>query len=192
MITATEDALIARIKAILGAKLRAVDSLPGDWDADMLKRLLLTAPAVYVAFAGGPPSAGADAVAGIDGRWIVFAVTANASGNAARRRGDGKVIGAYEIISNLVPRLHNHTIAGVGTLVLRNIENLYSGTIDNQGVALYAMTFGIAMNFDAEPDPADLDAFQTLHVDFDLAQKDGEIEGSTDIELEQPPPPPEP
>lgn len=185
MIAAIEDDIIAVVKAAIGNKLRTVDSLPGDWDADMLRRLLLSAPAVYVAFLGGPKIKEADAVVGIDGRWSLFAITGHASGNAARRRGDGREIGAYEIIERLVPRLHNRTVPDVGTMTLRDVENLYSGTIDNRGVALYSAVFTLPVYFPEVLDETTLDIFATFHADWDHAPPDGQTDASDTVILPQ-------
>jgi phage gp37-like protein len=186
MIAAIEDNIIGVVKAVIGGRLRTVDSLPGDWDADLLKRLLLCAPAVYVAFLGGPKLKETDTVVGIDGRWSLFAITGHASGNAARRRGDGREIGAYEIIERLVPALHNHTVPDVGAMKLVNVENLYSGTIDNRGVALYAAVFTLPMYFPEILDSATLATFATFHADWDLAPADDAIDAADHVTLEQP------
>ena len=55
VITQVEDDLVATLTAaVAGLKLRVQD-LPGDWDDDMLRRLLTLAPCVLVAFTGGAP-----------------------------------------------------------------------------------------------------------------------------------------
>jgi len=180
-----EDYLIAEIKKLFGRRLKAVDSLPGDWDSDMLKRLIISAPAVYLAFTGGPRIKEQDTIVGINGRWSFFVITAHASGAAARRRGDSVQIGAYEIISLLAPHFDRLTVPDVGTLELERVENLYSGTIDTKGVSLYACLFTLPTYFDDIPDLSVLDNFEEFHGDWDLEPSDGVLEAQTDINLPQ-------
>lgn len=164
-----ENALIARIATVLGNKVKTVESLPGDWDDDMLKRLLRQVPGVFVAFAGGgAKSVGANSP-DIDAQWIVYVATGHASGEAARRRGDALQVGAYELIQLVVPALHLHTIAGEGTLMLARVENLYTGMVDRQGVAIYAMTFQMPMPISMDLDLAVLDDFETFDAQYDIA-----------------------
>lgn len=164
----TEDALIAKIKALLGNAVRTVESLPGDWDDDMLKRLLRLVPGVFVAFAGGGPRSGGSNLASLDGQWIVYVVTGHASGEAARRRGDGVQVGAYELIERLAPALHLFVVPGVGTLRFARVENLYTGMVDRQGIAVYALTFQLDMTFSDAVDEASLDDFQTFDAQYDV------------------------
>lgn len=171
-ILTAENLIIARIRALLGAKVRAVDSLPGDWDDDTLKRLLRLLPGVFVAWAGGQAQAQGGYSAALAGRWAVYVATGHASGEHARRAGDAQQVGAYELIEVLLPGLHGYDVGEVGTLTLIGVENLYTGTIDRQGIAVYALTFALGMNFDAEPDPALLAPFQTFAAQYDVAPHD--------------------
>lgn len=170
---ATEDGLIAHVKATLGNKVRAVDSLPGDWDEDTLKAWLRVAPAVYITFNGGkrPGNPGASAAA-IDARWIFYVVTAHASGEAARRRGDGKQVGAYELIDVLVPALNGHLVPDEGTLALDSVENLYSGKVDKQGVTVYAITLQMLKHWPTEVDEAALASFETFDAQWDIPRQE--------------------
>jgi len=187
-IVTIENKLIDLIKTALGAQVKGVASLPGGWDADMLKRLILRAPAVYVAFLGGPVVGPGGSICGISSRWGVYAVTSDPSGQAVRRTGGRGVIGAYEILERAIPAINGQTLDGVGSFELSgSIDNLFSGTLAKQNLTIYEAQFTISLQFEAVPDPGALDDFITFHVDFDLAAPDGEIEGSTDIILEQDP-----
>lgn len=185
MITAIEDDIIARVKGHFGAVLRTVDSVPGPLDSEeTLKKMLRAAPAVFVLFAGGRnPEPGKELVE-IRGRWVLYAVTAHAGGQADRRRGDGRQIGAYEIVERLVPLLSGFCPADESALDLVDVANLYSGTIDNQGVTLYAVNFGVRMDLAALPDESTLDDFLRAHVDYDIHQ-DGTVDVTDDIDLPQ-------
>ncbi|MDP1673372.1 MAG: DUF1834 family protein [Burkholderiales bacterium] len=163
-----EDNLIATIKTIVTDKVRSVDSLPGDWDDDVLRRLLRLMPGVFVVFAGGAPERAGGTSAQLSGVWIVYVATAHASGEAARRRGDGRQVGAYELLELLVPRLHGHTVPGEGTLSFARVENLYNGAIDKQGVSVYAATFNMPMALPSDLDLPTLDDFETFAAHYDI------------------------
>lgn len=168
-IGSTEDDLIDTLTAAVGdAKLR-VDSLPGDWDDDMHRRLLRLAPCLLVAFTGAVPMGnGTGHVPELLGQWAVYVVTAHPSGEGARRRGNAQGLGAYEIIERLVvPVLHNHVVADVGTLTLDRVDNLYTGTVDRQGLAVYAVTFRLPMAFDLAGSD-DLANFATFAARYDI------------------------
>lgn len=167
-ILAVEDALIARIRAVLGNRVRVVDSLPGDWDDDMLRRFAAQLPAVFIAFAGGGSRAPGATTFDIDGQWIVYVATGHASGQAARRRGDALQIGAYELVELLVPQLHLFKVPDTGTLMAVRVENLYTGSIDRQGLAVYALTFQLPMSMPLQLDPAVLDDFETFTAQYDV------------------------
>lgn len=167
-ILAIEDALIDTIKASLGTKVRGVESLPGDWDDEMLKRMLGFVPGVFVAFTGGPRTGSAGAAeATIDGKWLVYICTGHASGQASRRRGDAQQVGAYELIEQLAPLLDSLKVPNVGSFSLLDVSNLYTGSIDRQGIAIYAMTLSIPMTFSVAPDGA-LASFETFHAQYDV------------------------
>lgn len=175
-IQAVEDDLIATIKALLGNRIRTVDSLPGDWDADMLRRLLRLCPAVLIVFAGGAPAAPGGSLAYLNANWVVYAVTANASGEAARRRGDAQQIGAYDILQLVVPKLHGHLVAGVGSLNFVRVENLFNASVEKQGLAVYAATFQLGMSLPADIDLSTLTPFVTFDALYDTPPLAGEAE----------------
>jgi phage gp37-like protein len=168
-ILTTEDALLAKIKGALmpagGQKVRAVESLDGAWDEDALKRVLRLVPAVFVWFGGGQPAPGQQAT--MAGEWVTYVVTANASGAAARRRGDGLAVGAYELIEVLVSLLHRFVVPDVGTLTFNGIECLFNGAVDKQGVCVYAISWKLGMTFPAEVAADTLTPFETFAAIYD-------------------------
>jgi phage gp37-like protein len=175
-IKAIEDNLIERIKVLLTTKVRTVESLPGDWDADMFKRLLRMVPGVFVVFAGGAPKEYGGESAFINARWVVIVATGNASGEAARRRGDGTQIGAYEILEQILAHLHGYNVPDEGSLSLVSLENLYSGEIDKQGLAVYAATFQMPMSLPADLDLASLTPFETFDAFYDIPKFETDAE----------------
>lgn len=151
-----EDAIIAKAKALLGDVVRQVESLPGDWDDQMFKRLLAAVPGVFVVFSGGARSSGAgQQEAAIEGRWTVLTATGHASGEQARRHGDAMEVGAYHLVQVLAAGLHGFTVPGVGSMSLLDVANLYTGTVEAQGLAVYALTFSLPMTFDLADDAGD-------------------------------------
>lgn len=186
MIAAIEDAIIDRVKGHFGGALRTVDSIPGPLDSeDTLRKMLRAAPAVFVLFGGGRnPTPGKNLVE-LQGRWVLYVVTGHAGGQSDRRRGDGRQIGAYDIVQRLAPLLCGFCPADESALNLEDVANLYSGTIDSQGVTLYAATFSMRMDLSALPDESTLDDFLLCHTDYDLAPADGTLDATDDIALPQ-------
>lgn len=154
--------------AVAGAKLR-VDSLPGDWDDDMLARLLQLAPCVLVSFAGGTSNSPGELEPSIDGQWHVYAVTSHPSGQSARRTGNAQALGAYDLVGRLiVPALHGHLVPDVGTLELRGVENLFTGAVERKGLAVYSCKFAIPMAFEIDAAASGLADFATFAAQYDL------------------------
>jgi phage gp37-like protein len=162
IIGAIEDGIIAKIKTILGDKVRAVDALPASWDDLVLDRILRVTPGAYVSFAGGADATPGGVAPSIDGAWSVAVVTNHASGEKARRRGDTTAAGAYELIEVLVAGLHGHNVTGQGSLIFVRIENLFDDVIDKKGVMVYAIVFRLSMAFDPAVDLASLHPFQSF------------------------------
>lgn len=183
-IAALEDYLVSRIKTAFNGRLRAVESLPADWDGDTFKRLLRQAPGAYVVFGGGPLKRSTPGAC-INAQVSVIAVTTHASGELARRRGDSREIGAYEILEIVVPLLHDHVIADVGALALIGVENLFASDLERQGAAVYGATFSVPFEFDRSIDPAMLDDFLVFHGDYDIVPADGMIDATDHVELGQ-------
>ncbi|ABE45642.1 DUF1834 family protein [Polaromonas sp. JS666] len=167
-ITSAEDNIIAQIKTVMGNKVRAVESLPGNWDDDTLKRLLRLLPGIFLVWGGGQVQERNAGVGGlVVGSWIVYVITGHASGEAARRRGDGQQAGAYELLQLLIPLLNGYTVPGEGTLSLQRVENLYSGSVDRQGVTVYACSFNMPQAWPTEVDMNLLTPFQTFDAQYD-------------------------
>lgn len=185
LIAAIEDQLITVIKDHFNGVLKSVESLPSDFDAAEFNRVLRSAPGVFVVFSGGS-SVESPNNAQIRGQWTVVALTDNAGGELARRRGSQVQIGAYEIIERLVALLHDRTIVDVGTLKLQSVENLYNGALDNKGVAMYAAVFSLPMAFEINiTDLSSLDDFIRFDSDTNFAPTDNQNESHDTVLLEQ-------
>lgn len=166
-IAATETHLIDTIKADLGNRIKTVTSVPSEWTDDLLKSMLLMAPFVAVAFSGGTAPKPGSSYAYMDGNWEVYVGTAHASGQQARRLGDALQIGTYELIERMVGLLHGHTVPDVGTLDFRSVDNLFTGTVERQGLAVYGIRFALPMTA-LPPAAVALDDFETFDAQYDL------------------------
>lgn len=166
-IAATEAHLIETIKADLGNRIKTVTSVPSEWSDDLLKSMLLMAPFVAVAFPGGTAPKPGSSYAYMDANWEVYVGTAHASGQQARRLGDALQIGAYELIERMVGLLHGHEVPDVGVLDFRSVDNLFTGTVDRQGLAVYGVRFALPM-MALPPAAVALDDFETFDAQYDL------------------------
>lgn len=163
MLAEIEDAIIDRCSQLIGEHVKTIESLPGSWNDDTLRAAMRKVPGIYVAWSGGTATSSAGR-AGINGRYVVYAVTGHASGERDRRRGNKREIGAYEILECVVPGLHGHSVEGVGSLQLERVDNLYSDRADQQGVVIYGASFSLnRMMFPPVFDIANLADFVTFH-----------------------------
>lgn len=168
MIAETEAFLIAQCKALLGTHVRDVQSLPGDWDDEMLKRFAKAVPGVYVAFVGGERMEGGGGTeARIDSRWVLYVCTGHPT-EEARRLGDAMQIGGYTLIKLLVPMLASLTMAGVGSFSLVNVQNLFTGSIERQALTVYAIVLSLPMTFELVQADALLAPFVTFDAQYDV------------------------
>lgn len=182
-IQAVEEFLIATLQTRFGARVKGVESLPSEWDDKTIARMLVLAPGVFVVFAGG--SAQRDTTQ-ILGRWIVVGVTAHKGGELARRHGDAREIGAYEIVETVVALLHDVTVPDVGTLTFSDVANLFSAANEARGLAIYGAAFDLPMELAPPIDGSDpLDDFLTFHADTDVAPADGVPEAGDTVTLPQ-------
>jgi len=164
-IITTEDALIATVKSVVGQTVREAKTLPGSWTRDTLRNALQMSPAVYAAFLG---ASNGTSPGHLNGRFSVYCVTKGAS-DQIRRRGNQRVIGAYDLLSMLTPVLDGMTVTGVGTLQLRGIENLFRDAMFNLGGTVYAIQLLMAnMPFDCQVDSSALDDFETFDAVYDI------------------------
>lgn len=184
VIASVEDAMINEAKTRLAGKIRTADSLPGSWSLDTLKRILEKAPAVFVNFVGGQ-SGGNQEQTTIDARFVAYFVSGQASGHAARRRGSAQEIGAYEMMETLVPFLHGCTIPDRGSLMLQQIGQEINEATFDLGATVYSAAFSLP-RLEWPLEGPDLDAFETVHVDYDLdPDSDAEPVYDDTIELAQ-------
>lgn len=104
-ILAAEAFIVDQLTALLQGKVRGVQTLPGDWDDEMLKRFLRAVPGVFLAFAGGAAAPAGAQEARLQSRWVVYVVTGHPN-ELARRQGDAQQLGAYQLLALVLPFLH--------------------------------------------------------------------------------------
>lgn len=167
-----ESTLITAAQTALGNAVRKVAPLPGAWSIDLLRQVLQTAPAVYVAFLGGGAAARPADAAVINARLGVY-VCVNHALEAQRRLGTQQVIGAYEMIERLVPVLHNLVVPDIGTLRLVSIDNLFGEVVQELGGSVYGIILELPnLAFEYTADLASLDEFVTFHAEIDSTPAD--------------------
>lgn len=169
-----EDHLVSETKALFGNTLKRVDVLPNALNLGLLKSMIATAPAVYFAFLGGRKGQTDSEGATINGRFSAYIITRHVGNDEARRRGDATTIGAYDIIGQLIPQLHDSVVPDVGRLVLENVQNLFSMQLEETfKAALYALTFEVPnMPFPYQADLASMADFATFDAQYDIPAHD--------------------
>ncbi len=164
-----EDAIIARVKALLTNKVKTVESIPAEIDDQTLHAILQRAPGVFVAFTGGAEPRRGQTAATILATFALLVVTNHASGEAARRRGDVTQIGAYEIFDTIIPGLNGYNLgADIGTPAFVRVENLFTPSADRKGAVLYSAVFQVPVTWPSDADLATLNAFQTFDAQYDI------------------------
>jgi len=109
MLAELEDGLVALIeKSALAGRLRSVAGLPDGGAGQLLQRLAVEAPGVYVAPLG---------FAVVDGlaapRFEITCVARNARGQEAARKGDGKLIGLAQMVDAVLALMDGGVADGV-------------------------------------------------------------------------------
>jgi hypothetical protein len=135
-----------------------------------IQRFAVKAPQVLVACVGFKPVSSGGGLVQLRGRWVVFVITKD----APKLERDAGALALAEAIELCV---EGNTWALDSLSAPTDIEarNLYSGAIDKNGVALWAVTFD---QVDSSPavDESTLAAFLTFHQDIDVAPADGQID----------------
>lgn len=185
VIATVESAIVARAKTALGFPaapvVRQVETLPGGWTLDMLKRALQMAPGVHLAFLGGRSQSSGGY---IDGRFAAYAVAKGAR-EEDRRRGNAREIGAYDIIERLAIHLDNLTVPDVGTIVVREVQNVFSDAMFELGGTVYALLVEVPNMPWANKDTSTLAPFITFEGTHSLAPGPNEPAHQTKVTLPQ-------
>ncbi|EJD0490281.1 DUF1834 family protein [Salmonella enterica] len=167
MIADTEQAYLDRIRSLFGNRLRKVDTHPGDWSEATLKKLMLTPPAVYVAWLGaGEPRTRHRMVS----YWVFYVVGSMLNGRETNR------IGLYQMVAVLLSGLVGFKAGSASPLAFEKASNLYSVAQGSSGVVLYALYFSCEEIIDPLTDISTLDDFLRHYETF------GEPDGTAPFE----------
>src|SRR3546814_15103650 len=82
--------------------------------------------------------------------WGIYAVAAHAASERARRHGDPRTIGAYDLVEIAAALLDQHVVPEVGTIEVREITNLFAAAFVRQGRAVYALVPDLPLTLPAE------------------------------------------
>lgn len=167
VIAEVEDQIIAQLRTTFGATLREVDHKPAKLDADELARVLSLAPAAYVSFLGFRageklPERTMEAAYG------VYLVAQNAAGEQARRRGDARLIGGYEMAELAFVALDGWApAAAAGAIAIQSCENLFAAAFEKAGRSCYGLVLSVPIEMQPEAG-AGMGNFITFDASWDI------------------------
>lgn len=183
VIATIEAAILAQVQTALGATVKVKESLAGSWTLDMLRNAIQKAPGVYVAFLNGRGVPGRDGY--LDGGFVVYVVSGGPV-EAQRRQGTPRVIGAYEIVERLVPVLSGLKVAGVGTLGVTNVDNLFKEATFELGGTVYGIALTLPnMPMTYQQELASLAPFLLFHAEHSLVAGEDEPAAIDEVQLPQ-------
>jgi phage gp37-like protein len=174
MLIETEEALQARIKAVVGRAVRKVESHPGRWGNEVIKHMLADAPSVYTAFSMGRYADQGEDV--LLGQWHVYVV--------ARALNGQREVGVYQLLQALAPALHEYDLGQPDALRLKSVKNLFSYSQAKAGFCCYELLFDLPMRLE-EFDPSSLDDWLRYHADHVDEHDPDHIMASADVEIPQ-------
>lgn len=149
IIADVETAILATATTALGNTVRKIESIPGGWTMAALTRALQFSPGVYVAFLGFAKSKSEDC---LDGRFACYMVTKGAS-EQDRRHGNQRVIGAYDMIEIMLPRLASMRLPDGGSLTVGGVDNLFRDVMFDLGGTVYGINLTLpAVSLDYQAD----------------------------------------
>ncbi|MBN8486374.1 MAG: DUF1834 family protein [Burkholderiales bacterium] len=169
-LVAIEVAMLARVRQVVGPAVRHVGTLPGVWDDQLFKTLAnrQALPGVYLGFERATAQGGTSALKYL-GEWSLVVAVGNAAGEDARKTGDATSIGAYALLAALASGLADQDMAGQGSVVCGEVANLWSGTVQSQGLAVYSLALQVPFSVD-KGQGADLAVFATFSPRLDMPQ----------------------
>lgn len=178
-ITQTRAAIASTINTAL-PQLTNVYTHGGRFTLEDLKRIAVRAPTALVACLGiaDVENEGGQNVAEV--QWGVFVVTAGTS----QQGRDTEALTVVEAVANVVGG-NSWQDSSLSYPTSVRAENLYSPSLDAQGMALWAITWRQEIDLATTQVT---DQFETLYANYDLAPQDEVFEATDVIELEQPSP----
>jgi hypothetical protein len=148
--------------------------------AEVRRAALNRAPAGLVTVLGGPiEREGGGGVGVCDAQVVVFIICLGTS--QVHRDAEALALAeavAVQAIRNSWAYDGSKAPAGI------RVDNLYNGTQDRDGFALWSVTWTQRLDVGYDTSVDDLDDFNRLHADWDLAPRDGVADASQDVWLQ--------
>lgn len=151
MIGTTETALLDAVRGLFGKTLKQVDTHPGTWSDIAIKRIILSAPSVHLAWLGCGEGRTRHEV---ESRWVFYIAAEMLNGREKDR------IGIYQIVERLTAGINRGKFGPTTGLRLTKGQNLYTDAQGAGGVALYGLYFSGITPLPAEVDETSLDDFE--------------------------------
>lgn len=164
MISEAQAAIIAAIRQTLGDSVKSVEPHPGDWSVQTLQRVIMSAPAVYVAWLGAKPGNRAQQIVN---KWVVFIAAQTLNGVRA------DAVGTYQITDRLMAMFAGTSIPGVNAMNFTDARNLWSEQQSNTGAAMYALYYDESATLEPITPEDGLDDFLRQYQRFHQPSDDG-------------------
>ncbi|MBI1408123.1 MAG: DUF1834 family protein [Caulobacter sp.] len=198
IIGAVENGIINRLEAaskadVLGYRLRAVETLPITFEAELAKYLApQQLPAGWVTFGGFKVTAeNGDGSVTVLARYSVVVAAGNLRNEKSQRHGAGSQVGSYQLVQDVAGLLMEQTFGlPISGLQLGECTSLFTASAqDDRKASLFML--GFTTSFELAPATPDLIAtpglgdFATFDVGWDLPPFTGAADVADLINLPQ-------
>jgi hypothetical protein len=173
------DAIVSGVKSAMPALLE-VKPHGGRFDLDEIKKTAARSPSARVGCLGLREITFEGAVAKATSIWGVFVVANDQPGTSR----DTVALTVVAGIGAVLPDNCWGLDASVDGARQVRADNLFSKALDDNGIALWAITFNHQVDL-ARVDATDLDDFLQAYIEYDLAPTDGTVDATDQIELPQ-------
>jgi phage gp37-like protein len=151
MIGTTENALLEAVRGLFGRTLKQVTTHPGTWSDVAIKRIILSAPSVHLAWLGcGEGRSRRE----MESRWVFYVAADMLNGQEKDR------LGVYQIIERLVAGVNGKIFGPSSGFKLTKAQNLYTDVQGNAGCALYGLYFSAITPLPNETSLSSLDDYE--------------------------------
>jgi len=171
---ATYAGLNARLDLVFPSNVFARAVVPPKLNAAVWRELTRVTPLVGIGWNGIHVKPEMRGLVGVSS-WTVFLVARNVSGPTGRMLGDAKGVGLFDMIQAGAAVLHGATIADVGTVLVRAIENTVGTEWDMADLTLACIDLevGITLPSAYEVVGEDTGILQTLGITWPMTLPDG-------------------
>ena len=167
MIGAAQTWLVEECERVLGSTFRSIQTGPGDWSDDYIRRVIREAPTARVVWRGADASE--QTSLSLASAFSVYLVTNQAgAGQGDKLRGAGGFAGAVRSVELLAPMLHNELIPDVGRIRVVALRNLWGAQIDRADVAVHEIDLRVPLTLDPVEDESEFVDFLRAGVEWNL------------------------